>query len=156
MIGVGPHHYYVAFLVVFLAGFYLLVDAPELIQKVIGVNLLQVSVFLLLVTTGYVEGAVPPLSYLDGPHANPLPHVLVLTAIVVGVSLTTLGLALVVRLDREFGTTNVDEIERQLAVEQGDGSRGEEEPTPNDGPGETDAGGEGSGTETGKTEGASR
>ncbi|MEF8779608.1 MAG: cation:proton antiporter subunit C [Haloferacaceae archaeon] len=151
MIGVG-FHYYVAFLVVFLAGFYLLIDAPDLIQKVIGVNLLQVSAFLLLVTTGYVEGADPPLLYLEGPHANPLPHVLVLTAIVVGVSLTTLGLALVVRLEREFGTTDVDEIERQLALEHATGIPGDEgEPSRGDDPGE--AAGSSERTEAGRTEG---
>lgn len=115
----GVHHYQVAFLVTFLAGLYVLVDSSNLVRTVIGLNLLQISAFLLLVTIGYVDGAIPPLVDRPGPHANPLPHALVLTAIVVGVSLTALALALVVRLHAEFGTTDVDEIERTLSTDEG-------------------------------------
>lgn len=115
ILGLGIHPYRIAFLVVFLLGLYVLVDSSNLIQKIVGLNLLQISVFLLLVTVGYVDGANPPLADLEGPHANPLPHAMVLTAIVVGVSLTALALALTVRLHEEFGTIDVDEIERALA-----------------------------------------
>lgn len=118
MIDAGVHPYQLTFLVVFLVGLYVLVDARNLVRKLIGLNLLQISVFLLLVTIGYVDGAGPPLMAQEGPHANPLPHALVLTAIVVGVSLTALALAIVIRLHAEFGTTDVIEIERVLASEE--------------------------------------
>lgn len=118
MIDALVHPYQFAFLVVFLLGLYVLIDSRNLVRKLIGLNLLQISVFLLLVSVGYVDGAGPPLVAQEGPHANPLPHALVLTAIVVGVSLTALALAIVVRLHSEFDTTDVEEIERILAVEE--------------------------------------
>ena len=114
------HHFHLTFVLLFLIGLYVLVDDPNLIKKVIGLNLLQISVFLLFVTIAYVDGANPPLVDLPGPHANPLLHVLVLTAIVVGVSLTALALALVIRLHDEFGTIDAHEIEAILADETGD------------------------------------
>lgn len=113
----GVHPYTVTFAVLFLLGLYVLVDSSNLIRKIIGLNILQISVFLLLVTLGYVDGANPPLVAEPGPHANPLPHALVLTAIVIGVSLTALALSLVIRLHREFDTVDVDEIERAVATE---------------------------------------
>ncbi|GAB7090941.1 cation:proton antiporter subunit C [Halorubrum luteum] len=118
MIDALVHPYQFAFLVVFLLGFYVLIDSRKLVRKLIGLNLLQISVFLLLVSVGYVDGAGPPLVAQAGPHANPLPHALVLTAIVVGVSLTALALAIVVRLHSEFDTTDIREIERTIAVEE--------------------------------------
>ena len=111
----GTHHFHVAFLALFLIGLYTMIDNPNLIKKVIGLNLMQISVFLLLVTIAYPEGAAPPLLDLDGPHPNPLAHVLVLTAIVVGVALTALALALIIRLHAEFGTIHAREIEAALA-----------------------------------------
>ena len=115
----GPvvHHYYLLFLVVFLTGLYAMIDDPHLVKKVIGLGLMQISVLMLFVSIGYVEGANPPLVDEPGPHANPLTHVIVLTAIVIAVSLSALALAIVVRLYAEFGTTDVREIEEALADE---------------------------------------
>lgn len=114
MIDPVESHFYLAFVATFVLGLYTMLDSPNLIKKVIGLNLVQVSVFLVFVSAGYTEGAAPPLLTLDGPHANPLPHAIVLTAIVIGVSLTAVALALVVRLYDDFGTVDVHEIEQAM------------------------------------------
>jgi len=119
---IETHHYYLTSFALFLIGLYMMIDNRNLIKKVIGLNFSQVAVYLLLVTIGYVDGANPPIVGFEGPHANPLAHVLVLTAIVVGVSLTGLALALVIRLYDEFGTLDSREIERKLAAD--DAERG--------------------------------
>jgi len=116
---IEAYHYYFTSFALFLIGLYMMIDNPNLIKKIIGLNFAQISVYLLLVTIGYVEGASPPI-LADGfaePHANPLMHVLVLTAIVVGVALTALALALSIRLYAEFGTMNVREIEAAIAAD---------------------------------------
>lgn len=110
--------YHVAVSGLFLIGFYVMIDSQNLIRKVIGLNLLQIAVLLLLVSTGYIAGGSPPVLTLDGPYANPLPHALVLTAIVVSISLIALALALVIRLSAEFETTDVAEIERAIAADK--------------------------------------
>ena len=84
----------------------------NLVAKIIGLNVFQVSVFLLYITMGKVsEGTAPILNETSEVYSNPLPHVLILTAIVVGVSTTSLGLALVVRIYNAYGTIEDDEID---------------------------------------------
>lgn len=117
MIDLISHHFYFTFVLVFVVGLYTVIDSAHLVKKVVGLNLVQVSVFFMFVSAGSVDGGAPPLVFIDGPHANPLPHAIVLTAIVVGVSLTAVGLALVVRLNDEFGTVDVHEIETALATD---------------------------------------
>jgi multicomponent Na+:H+ antiporter subunit C len=93
-------------------GLYGVTASPNLVKKVIALNIFQVGIFLFFVTSGYVSGAAPPL--LDGgsgPFASPLPHVLILTAIVVGVSLTAVALALIVRIYDAYGTLDEDAIQ---------------------------------------------
>ena len=116
---IEAYHYYFTSFALFLIGIYMMIDNPHLIKKIIGLNFAQIAVYLMLVTIGYVDGASPPI-LADGfaePHSNPLMHVLVLTAIVVGVALTALALALAIRLYSEFGTMNVREIEAAIAAE---------------------------------------
>ena len=112
--GVGffvSHYYQVVFVLLLGVGVYTMIDAKNLIKKIIGLNVFQVSVFLFLVSSGYLEGAEPAIvKEGGGPYVNPLPHVLILTAIVVGVSLTSLALALVVRLEEEYGTVDEEYI----------------------------------------------
>ena len=81
-------------------------------KKIVGLNVFQVSVFLLYITLGKIKGGTAPI-LADGieAYSNPLPHVLILTAIVVGVATTALGLALVVRIQDAFGTIEEDEID---------------------------------------------
>ncbi len=118
---VTTRHAYVAFALLLCTGLYVLIASPNLVKKIIGLNLFQTAIFLLFVTSGYVEGGSIPIVYPDasgGPYVSPLPHVIVLTAIVVGVSLTAVGLALCLRIYDEYGTLRVDTL-RELLREEG-------------------------------------
>ncbi|THE62756.1 cation:proton antiporter [Salinadaptatus halalkaliphilus] len=114
---IEAYHYYFTSFALFLIGLYMMIDNPNLIKKIIGLNFAQIAVYLMLVTIGYVDGATAPIIGFEEPHANPLVHVLVLTAIVVGVALTALALALVIRLYAEFGTLDTREIEAAIAAD---------------------------------------
>jgi multicomponent Na+:H+ antiporter subunit C len=80
-------------------------------------NVFQTGIFLFFITAAYAEGAGPPLVGHGGPYVSPLPHVLILTAIVVGVSLTAVALALVVRIYAEYGTLDEDVLREVRADE---------------------------------------
>ena len=110
---VGLYNYWI---VVFLmmAGFYIVVAHGNLIKKLVGLNIFQASVFILYITFGKVAGGTAPIvepGYTV--YSNPLPHVLILTAIVVGVSTFAVGLALVIRINEAYGSIEEDDIERQ-------------------------------------------
>lgn len=97
-----------------MAGFYTVISRGNLVKKIIGLNIFQVSVFLLYISISTVKGgAVPIITEGVELYSNPLPHVLILTAIVVGVATTSLGLALVVRIKEAYGTIEEDEIHEQ-------------------------------------------
>ena len=97
-----------------MTGFYVVIASGNLVKKIIGLNLFQASVFILYISMGKVSGgAAPILRETVQTYSNPLPHVLILTAIVVGVATTALGLALVVRIKETYGTTEEDEIHSQ-------------------------------------------
>jgi multicomponent Na+:H+ antiporter subunit C len=101
---VGSHGVYIAAAVLIGIGLTILVGDRNLVRKVVGLNLFQTGIFLFLITSAFrVDGRAPLLS-AAGPYVNPLPHVLVLTAIVVGVSVTAVALALVARLYDVYGT----------------------------------------------------
>ena len=102
---------YVAVLVLLGVGMYMAIESENLIKKVIGMNVFQTGIFLFFVTTAFVEGGNPPLLSQPGPYVSPLPHVLILTAIVVGVGLTAVALALLVRIYAEYGTLSEDVLE---------------------------------------------
>ncbi len=96
-----------------MTGLYIVIARDNLVKKVMGLNIFQVSVILFYVAMGKVEGGTAPIlgpGAGDMPFSNPLPHVLMLTAIVVGVATTALGLALVVRIQEAYGTVEEDEI----------------------------------------------
>ena len=101
---------YATFAILLAIGLYIMIASPSLVKKVIGLNLFQSAIFLFFVSTAYVHGGSVPVIPTEGgavgEYASPLPHVIVLTAIVVGVSLTAVGLALIVRLYTEYGTLN--------------------------------------------------
>ena len=111
MAWLGLYNYWI---VVFLmiAGLYIVVARGNLIKKLVGLNVFQASVFILYINMGKVEGGTAPI-IAEGieVYSNPLPHVLILTAIVVGVATTALGLALVVRINEAYGTIEEDEID---------------------------------------------
>jgi multicomponent Na+:H+ antiporter subunit C len=105
------HYNYVATIVLMIAGLYIVIARGNMIKKLIGLMLFQTSVYLLYIAPGKVFGGTPPI--LDPKftvYSNPLPHVLILTAIVVGIATIALGLALVTRIHEAYGTIEEDEI----------------------------------------------
>lgn len=105
------HYNYVATIVLMVAGLYIVIARGNMIKKLIGLMLFQTSVYLLYIAPGKVIGGTAPI--LDPKftvYSNPLPHVLILTAIVVGVATIALGLALVARIHEAYGTIEEDEI----------------------------------------------
>ncbi|MEQ1889329.1 MAG: cation:proton antiporter subunit C [Alphaproteobacteria bacterium] len=105
------HYNYWAAILLSTAGIYVVVSRGNLIKKIIGLNLFQVSVFMLYISMGKITGGTAPI--LTGKaevFSNPLPHVLILTAIVVGVATTAIGLALAVRINEAYGSIEEDEI----------------------------------------------
>ena len=98
--------------VLMMTGFYIVIAHNNLVKKIVGLNIFQVSVFVFHITMAKVKGGTAPI-LAEGIeiYSNPLPHVLILTAIVVGVATTALGLALVVRIYDAYGTIEDDEIE---------------------------------------------
>jgi multicomponent Na+:H+ antiporter subunit C len=107
----GLYNYWIV-IVLMMTGFYIVIARGNLIKKVIGLNIFQTSVFLLYITIGKVSGGTAPILDADAEvYSNPLPSVLILTAIVVGVATTALALALIVRIREGYGTIEEDEIE---------------------------------------------
>ena len=108
--------YYNYWIVVFLmmTGFYIVISANNLVKKIVGLNIFQTSVFMLYISMGKVTGGTAPI-VAEGvtQYSNPLPHVLILTAIVVGVATTAVGLALIVRIKRAYGTVEENEFENK-------------------------------------------
>ncbi|MBJ6371069.1 cation:proton antiporter subunit C [Sedimentitalea arenosa] len=120
------HMNYWLFIVLMMTGFYIVVAKGNLVKKIVGLNIFQVSVFMFYISVGKIEGGTAPIFPIDMnidptvAYSNPLPHVLILTAIVVGVATTSLGLALIVRIREEYGTIEEDEllkIEKELALQ---------------------------------------
>ena len=104
-------YYLVSFLLLGV-GTYMLIGNENLVKKVIGMNVFQTGIFLFFITLSFRSGANPPVvTEGGGPYVSPLPHVLILTAIVVGVSLTAVALALVVRIYAEYGTLDERTLE---------------------------------------------
>ena len=94
-----------------MAGFYVVIASPNLVKKIMGLGIFQASVFLLYIAIGKAaNGTAPILTDTEAAYSNPLPHVLILTAIVVGVATTALGLALIVRIHAAFGSINEEEL----------------------------------------------
>jgi multicomponent Na+:H+ antiporter subunit C len=110
------------FIAIFLmmAGFYVVIAQGNLVKKLVGLGLFQTSVFIFYISMGKVAGGHAPI-LTDGVtlYSNPLPHVLILTAIVVGVATTAVGLALVVRINEAYGSVEEEEIQaKDRAAEQ--------------------------------------
>ncbi|MDJ0941206.1 MAG: cation:proton antiporter subunit C [Woeseiaceae bacterium] len=108
----GLYNYWV-FAILLMIGFYAVIAKLNLVKKLIGLSLFQSAVFLLYITMGRIEGGTAPIYSEDAGaslYANPLPQVLILTAIVVGISTMALGLAIVVRIREEYGSIEENEI----------------------------------------------
>ncbi|EPJ43987.1 MAG: NADH-ubiquinone oxidoreductase, chain 4L [Osedax symbiont Rs1] len=100
-------------IVLMMIGLYIVISQGNLIKKIAGLTLFQTSVFILYISMAKVAGGTAPI-FADGIslYSNPLPHALILTAIVVGISTTALALSLVVRIKEAYGSIEEDEIER--------------------------------------------
>ncbi len=94
-----------------MTGFYIVISQGNLVKKIVGLNLFQASVFILYISLGKVADGNAPI-FTEGVtvYSNPLPHVLILTAIVVGVATTAVGVALVVRINEAYGSVEEDDI----------------------------------------------
>ena len=109
----GLYNYWIVIFLM-MAGLYIVVEHGNLIKKMVGLSIFQAAVFILYITMGKVrDGTAPIIGEGFEVYSNPLPHVLILTAIVVGVATTALGLALVIRIHEAYGTIEEDEIEDQ-------------------------------------------
>ncbi len=112
------HFNYWVVIVLIMTGLYVVMAQTNLVKKVLGLNIFQVAVFILYISVGKLAGGTAPILAAGfDRYANPLPHVLILTAIVVGVATTALALALVIRIDKAYGTIDEMEIE-ELDKEQ--------------------------------------
>ena len=131
------HFNFAVVIVLMMVGLYVVFASNNMIKKLVGLSVFQTSVFLLYISMGKVNGGQPPIiaeedlhvaeggghdvvadGVAEGAHqaaevlySNPLPHVLILTAIVVGVATLAIGLALVVRIREVYGTIEEDEID---------------------------------------------
>lgn len=106
------HYNYWVVIFLMMSGFYIVISANNLVKKIVGLNIFQTSVFMLYISMGKVSGGSAPIvAESITSYSNPLPHVLILTAIVVGVATTAVGLSLVVRIKRAYGTVEENEFE---------------------------------------------
>ena len=115
---IGIWNYWIVFLLMMI-GLFLVIGRKNFLKKIVGLTIFQTSVFLLYITFGKIKGGTPPIlnNAMDTIYSNPLPHVLILTAIVVGVATTALGLSLVLRINSEYGSIEEDEISAQDLVD---------------------------------------
>ncbi|MBL0319942.1 MAG: cation:proton antiporter subunit C [Alphaproteobacteria bacterium] len=107
-------HYWVSILLMMI-GFFAVITQTNLVKKMVGLIIFQTSVLLLYISLGKINGAQAPI--ITDEHilyTNPLPHVLMLTAIVVGVSVLAVGLAIIVRIKESYGTIEEHDIVEQM------------------------------------------
>jgi multicomponent Na+:H+ antiporter subunit C len=123
------HLNYWLFIVLMMTGLYIVVARGNLVKKIVGLNIFQTSVFMLYISIGKVTGGTAPIYPVDRQgnmqvdpsivYSNPLPHVLILTAIVVGIATTSLALSLIIRIREVYDTIEEDDIlkiERELSA----------------------------------------
>lgn len=107
----ATHYNYWITIVLIVAGLFIVAARSNMIKSLVGLGIFQTSVYLLYLSPGKIIGGSPPILAEDfDTYSNPLPHVLILTAIVVGVATLALGLAIVVRIHEAYGTIEEDEI----------------------------------------------
>lgn len=113
---------YWAAIVLMMVGLYTLISRQNLVKKMMGLSIFQVAVIMIYVSMGKVSGGTAPIlrpGAAPADYSNPVPHVLMLTAIVVGVATTAVGLALAVRIREAYGSVEEDELDEadRLALE---------------------------------------
>ncbi len=99
-------------IILMMIGFYAVIARGNMVKKMVGLNIFQTSVFVLYISMGKISDGTAPIltGQTDTVYSNPLPHVLILTAIVVGVAITAVGYALIIRIQESFGTIEDDDI----------------------------------------------
>jgi len=109
----GLYNYWIV-VVLMMVGFYIVIAHGNLVKKIVGLTIFQTSVFIFYISMAKVDGGTAPI-LAEGikQYSNPLPHVLILTAIVVGIATTALGLALTVRIKEAYGTIEEEEIQEK-------------------------------------------
>lgn len=129
----GIYNYWI-YVLLMMIGLYGVVAKPNLIKQAIALGLFQTGIFLYYISMAVVDGGTAPVWFtiedgaqkFEGPYDNPLPHVLILTAIVVSVSVLAVALALIVNIKRTYGTIEADEIEAMdRAAKQREYARGQ-------------------------------
>ena len=115
----GLYNYWIVIFLM-MTGLYIVIAHGNLVKKIIGLTIFQTSVFMLYISMGNISGGTAPI-FIEGEqiYSNPLPHVLILTAIVVGIATTALGLSIVVRIHEAYGSTEESEILKADAEQQG-------------------------------------
>jgi len=115
MIVLDHVNYWIAIFLL-MTGVYIVIARGNMVKKLVGLSIFQTSVYLIYISPGKILGGTPPIiAEAFKVYSNPLPHVLILTAIVVGVATLALGLAIVVRINEAYGTIEEDEIHAQGA-----------------------------------------
>lgn len=114
----GHFNYWIV-VVLMMIGFYGVIARGNMVKKMLGLNVFQTSVFILFISAGkIIGGSTPILREGITEYSNPLPHVLILTAIVVGVATVAVGLALAIRIREAYGSIEDDYIAAQEAAEE--------------------------------------
>ena len=109
----GLYNYWVV-VALMMIGFYIVIAHGNLVKKIVGLNIFQTSVFIFYISMANVDGGTAPiLAEGINQYSNPLPHVLILTAIVVGIATTALGLALAMRIKEAYGSIEEEEIQQR-------------------------------------------
>ena len=109
----GLFNYWIV-VVLMMIGFYIVIAHGNLVKKMVGLTIFQTSVFIFYISIANVDGGTAPILAEEfNRYSNPLPHVLILTAIVVGIATTALGLALVMRIKHAYGSIEEEEIQQR-------------------------------------------
>ena len=103
-----------AFVILMVSGLFIIITSQNYIKKIVGLAIFQTSVFIFFVSLAkIIEGTAPILNSINKVYSNPLPHVLILTAIVVGVATSALGLAIVLQIYKNYGSIEENEIKKE-------------------------------------------
>ena len=127
---IAAHWNYYIVIILMMLGFYAVIARGNMVKKMVGLNIFQTSVFMLYISVGKIEGGTAPILTGDptSVYSNPLPHVLILTAIVVGVATTAVGYALIIRIYEAYGTIEDDEVAVLIDGDQDARDRGDAKP----------------------------
>ena len=127
---IAAHWNYYLVIILMMLGFYAVIARGNMVKKMVGLNIFQTSVFMLYISVGKIDGGTAPILTGDpaSVYSNPLPHVLILTAIVVGVATTAVGYALIIRIYEAYGTIEDDEVAALIDSDQDACERADAEP----------------------------